>query len=524
MRETAQNERTNAAVPALQRLAGKKTPWRCPMLSVMQHPLAILVLTSLALGAPCFAEPPESVITRHQLHLSGATLNYTAEAGRIAIRDVETGAPHGYMFYTAYRVASPDTVRPVTFIWNGGPGADSTLLHFSVAGPKLIRNGQLTDNAQSWLAASDLVMVDPIGTGFSRPVRDEYAPEFYSTRGDVASVTEFVRCWRVIHGAENAPVFLVGESWGAGRAASVGYALESRGIRVNGLVLISGGWALNNEFGSPDLRDALRVVDMASAALFYKKTAPDLGQDMLEVRRAADSWVRGTYAPALARISSLSDEERASLASELARFTGIPADKIDHATLHISPGQFRRTLLASENKQPNIFDLRISDSRDTGQVTGPLLRYFREELKYRTDLPYIGLEPLTLGFAPTGTYPEGVGERWNYATKTPTSEELKAAMEAAMRDGNGPPRIGPRLPATAEAIAINPHMKVLVAAGMYDGFQPCASGQETEAELPADLRDKIRFKCYQGGHALYQDEPARLEFSHDVKTLIGESH
>lgn len=482
------------------------------LIAVGLLPLASLVRAS--------DDAPSSVITHHQMQLDGRNVAYTAETGRIAIRDVETGTPHGYMFYTAYRIASP-TVRPVAFIWNGGPGADSSLLHFSVAGPRLVRDGHLVDNAQSWLAASDLVMVDPIGTGFSRPATNQYADEFYSTRGDVASVTEFVRCWRIQHAAENVPVFLVGESWGAGRAGSVGYALQSRGITVNGLVLISGGWALNSEFGSPTLRDALRVVDMASAAFFYGKTASELGHDVATIRRAADDWVRGTYAPALAHIASLSDNERSTLTSALARFTGIPAEKIDHATLRITPGLFRRTLLAAEGKQPNIFDLRITDAHESAADGRALLHYFRDELGYRTDLPYIGLEPLSQGFAPTDTYPEGVGERWNYATKTPTPEELKAALDAAQRDGNGPPRIGPPLPATAEALALNPRMRVLVAAGMYDGFAPCASGQETEAELPPELRDKIRFKCYQGGHALYRDEAARLEFSRDIKSFIA---
>jgi carboxypeptidase C (cathepsin A) len=268
----------------------------------------LFILASSCYGAD---DPPQSVVTRHQARLSGSPVTYTAETGRVTIRDVETGEPHGYMFYTAYRVPSAKSPRPVTFIWNGGPGAESTLLHFSVSGPKLIRDGQLVDNHESWLAASDLVLVDPIGTGFSRPVRAEYGAEFYSTRGDVASVTEFVRCWRILHAAENSPVYLVGESWGAGRAASVGYALESRGITVNGMVLISGGWGLNTEFGSPTLRDALRVVDMASAALADGKTASDLGHDATSVRKAADTWVRSTYSPALARIGSLSDSERA---------------------------------------------------------------------------------------------------------------------------------------------------------------------------------------------------------------------
>jgi carboxypeptidase C (cathepsin A) len=490
----------------------------------MRNPGALHCLWFIAalLTAPVLADPQEPVLTHHQIQMNGKALGYTAEAGRIAIRDVETGQPHGYMFYTAYRVPSR-TPRPVTFIWNGGPGADSALLHFSVSGPKLLRNGRLVDNADTWLAASDLVMVDPIGTGFSRPASAAYDDEFYSTRGDVASVAEFVRNWLILHDAEDAPVYLVGESWGAGRAASVGYALETRGVRVHGLVLISGGWGLNQTYGSATLHNALRVVDMASTALFYGKSAPELGSDTATVRRAAEQWVSDTYAPALDRREQLSDSERTSLVQDLSRFTGIPPVEIDRQKLVISPRQFRELLLKGEGKQPYIFDLRATGERHPGAGTAAILHYLRHDLGYPTDLPYIGLEPVTQGFAPSGTYPESVNERWNYATKEPTAEEMKAALEAASKEGGGPPRIGPPLPATAEAIAANPDLKVLVAAGMYDGFQPCASGSQTKLDLPPNLRPAITFKCYVGGHAMYLDEPARLELSRDVKALIAAS-
>jgi predicted esterase len=484
---------------------------------------ALLAAAAVLACAPALADPAgprEPVVTPHQVKLAGRTLAYTAEAGRIAIRDAQSGAPHGYMYYTAYRVASAASRRPVTFIWNGGPGADSALLHFFVAGPKLVHEGELRDNPDTWLAVSDLVMVDPIGTGFSRPVSAQYGAEFYGTRGDVASVTEFVRSWRLLHGVEDSPIYLIGESWGARRAASVGYALESRGIKVDGLVLISGGWGLNKSYGSATLRNALRVVDMASAALFHDKTAADLGKDRAELRRAAQKWVRETYAPALERLQELSDGERAAIAQDLARFTGIAADAIDRAKLIISQRQFRELLLKPEGKVLNTFDLRIAgEERPTGS-TAAILHYLRHDLGYRTDLPYVGLEPLTQGFAPSGTYPESVGERWNYATIEPTAEQVKAALEAASREGGGPPQIGPPLPATQEALAINPRMKVLVAAGMYDGFQPCAAGAQIAADLPPALRS-ITFRCYLGGHAMYLDPATRIKLSRDVKALIS---
>jgi carboxypeptidase C (cathepsin A) len=466
----------------------------------------------------CGQELP--VVTQQQSQVAGKLLKYTAEVGRMAICDVETGEPHGYMGYTAYRVPSSSAPRPVTFVWNGGPGADSALLHFSVAGPKLAQGGHLVDNPDSWLTVTDLVLVDPIGTGFSRPLKAEYGAEFYSTIGDVASVTEFIRAWRLVHGAEDARVFLAGESWGAGRAAHVGYALEKRGITVDGLVLISGGWALNKEYGSPQLRSALEVVDMATTAVYYGKTAPELGKDVAAVRKAAEAWVRETYAPALSRIESLSDAERTAIATQLSRFTGLTQELINHKTLTITPREFRANLLKSEKKEPYIFDMRQTSPPGNGNAPA-ILEYFRHELAYHTSLPYLGLEEIDQGFAPSGTYPQPVNARWNYATAKITPEELKAAVEEAGKRGEGPPRLGPPLPGTEEALALNPSMKVLVAAGMYDSFLPCATGAEIDRELPSNLHQAITFKCYVGGHAMYLDASTRTEFSRDVKAMIA---
>jgi carboxypeptidase C (cathepsin A) len=483
---------------------------------VSQACAILFILLSLAVVAIGEEGP---IITKQQTQIGGKLLNYTAEVGRIAICDVETGEPHGYMFYTAYRMASASGHRPITFVWNGGPGANSSLLHFSVVGPKLIQGGHLVDNPDSWLPATDLVLVDPIGTGFSRPVKPEYGAEFYGTVGDVASVTEFVRAWRLLHAADDAQIFLAGESWGAGRAASVAYALEKRGIMVNGLVLISGGWGLNKSYGTDELRSALRIVDMASTALYYGKTVPDLGKDDKSVRQAAETWVRETYAPALGRLGSLSEAERTAILAQLSRFTGLSPELIDRKTLAITPRQFRTGLLKDQGKEPYIFDMRHTSppANDDAPV---ILHYFLSELGYRTSLPYFGLEPIDQGFAPSGTYPDPVNARWNYATAKVTPEEMKTAIDAASKRGDGPPRIGPPLPGTEEALTLNPRMKVLVAAGMYDSFLPCAIGGEIELQLPPNLRQSIRFKCYTGGHAMYEDAPTRAEFSRDVKALI----
>ena len=468
------------------------------------------------------ADGESSIITRHQARVAGRTLRYTAEIGRIAIRDAETGEPRGYMGFVAYRAPSRGTPRPVTFVWNGGPGANSSLLHFSTAGPKRAEGAILVDNADSWLDATDLVMVDPIGTGFSRPARPEFAAQFYGTRGDVASVTEFVRAWLLRHDADDRPVFLAGESWGAGRAAQVAHALQARGRRVDGLVLISGGWALNTEYVPAALRRALGVVDMSAAALFHRRTAPELGPDLVAVQRAADAWVRDRYAPALARLDALDDAEREAIAAELARFTGLPAERIDRRRLVVSPRQFRTQLLADRGQEAYVFDLRRT-SPPGEPAREAILRHLRRDLGFRSELPYVGLEPLEHAYSADGRYPASVGARWDYATAEVTPEQRRAAMEAAMASGSGPPRLGAPLPATEEALRQNPALRVLVAGGLYDSFLPCAVGEETARRLPATLRSAIRFECYVGGHAMYEDAPTRERFARDLREFFRPS-
>lgn len=473
----------------------------------------------LAVSAPAYAQPQAepSVTTQHHITVGGKPLAYTAEAGRIAIRDAETGEPRGWMYYTAYRVAATGRPRPLSFVWNGGPGANSATLHFEVAGPRRAEGAGLVDNQETWLTATDLVFVDPIGTGFSRPAKAEYAGEFYGTVGDVASVTEFVRAWRRLHGTEASPTYLIGESWGAGRAANVGYALLKRGVPVSGLVLISGGAGLPRS-GDTATVGALRVTGLAATALYHHRLAPELGSDPDAVRTSAGRWARETYAPALARIDALSDAERERIAADLSRFTGIPAGKIDRRTLTIPPRQFRTQLVAG--KTLNTFDMRITDEpRDRAQ--GAILAYLRGDLGYRTDLPYVGLEPIEDGYAPTGKPPPSVGARWDYATAAITPEQRAAAMAEAQRTGAGPPSLGPPLPATAEAVALNPRLKVLVASGLYDSFANCAGYDEVARTLNPPLNMALQFRCYPGGHMMYRDTPNRVRLSRDIRAFVA---
>lgn len=468
-----------------------------------------------------FGEPV--VITHHDVQVAGKSLEYSAETGRVAIRNVETGEPHGFMFYIAYRVDGGKDSRPITFVWNGGPGANSALLHFEAAGPKRLENAELVDNEDTWLTATDLVFVDPIGTGFSRPAKPENGDEFYGTVGDVASVTEFVRAWRLLHAVEHVPVFLAGESWGAGRAGSVGYQLLERGIPVAGLVLISGGTGLNREIGSRTLRQALRTVDRVATARHYARI-PDDGSD--SSARAAEAWVREVYAPSLDRAEQLTDTQKDAVVAGLARFTGMPTGLIDRGSLVIAPRAYREGLLQSSGQVLDVFDMRLLRETPDRTTEGAsrrqrILSYLRESLGYRTDLPYLNIESMESGYAPGGRYPDSVNARWDYSTAEVTPEEMEAAIQEAIRHGGGPPQIGPPLPSAAEAVLLDPGLKVLVAAGLYDSLNSCAANAEIARQLDGDLEQAYRFACYEGGHMMYRDELARQQLAHDIRELAA---
>lgn len=466
------------------------------------------------------AVPEHPVETRHSVQVGGRTLDYVAEAGRIAIRDVETAQARGYMGYIAYRVEGV-APRPVIFVWNGGPGSNSTILHFEVAGPRRGEGDRLVENPETWLADADLVFVDPIGTGFSRPVSAEAAGEFYGTVGDVASVTEFVRAWLLQHAAEERPVILAGESWGAGRAASVGYRLIRQGVPVKGLVLISGGDGLTTEYLPRPMATALRPIDLAPVALYHGRLDPALGADAETVRARARAWIEQTYLPAL-QSQDMSAAERAAVAADLARFTGVPRDSIDLATLSFTPRQHLRGLLADAGRTLNIFDMRLIEE-PRSDFRKAIDRYLRHDLGYRTDLPYLGLQAAEAGYAPFDRYPQSVGSRWNYATIDATPEQVETAIREAVQKGGGPPRIGPPLPGTEEAVAQEPDLRVLVASGRYDSLASCARDEALKLRLPEPLAAAMTYRCYNGGHMFYRDEEARRLFRQDLADIVSSS-
>jgi carboxypeptidase C (cathepsin A) len=478
-----------------------------------------LIVLGWFMAASAAAEPAP-VVTSHKIRIEGRTLAYTAEAGRIPVRDVATGEPVGHVFYIAYRMpAQRGKTRPITFIWNGGPGAPAASLNFEGFGPRRIENGVLVDNADTWLTDSDLVFVDPVGTGFSRAVSPKAQEAFTSIIGDIAATTEFVRSWLLLHGEEDARVVIAGQSYGAGRAGSVTYRLLERGFDVRGLALISNTACLPRYPDQDLISSAMHIADYSVAALHYGKIPPEIGTTPDAVRASSERWAKDVYIPALRNISALSSDERMKVRADLAARTGLKPEGINLDTLAITQGFFLGNI-----RPGNL--AYYSDYRFGTPYTPPSLkagvRHIRHDLGYVSDLPYLGVEPVEDGFAPDGTYPPSVNSIWAHSrVYGATPEEIKAASDEWLKKGLiGMSSYGPPLPGAAEAMAVNPNLRVLVPHGAYDALGGCSMDAELGRRLEPPYRDAVTFRCYHAGHAIYRDAGARAAFAADMRALM----
>ncbi|HKS06431.1 MAG TPA: hypothetical protein VJR92_08980 [Gemmatimonadaceae bacterium] len=483
--------------------------------------LALIAAATTAATTAANAQDSTESVTRRQIVLNGKPLRYTARAGLLPIRENEAGEVRGNMFYVAYTVdrAPGAPARPLTFVWNGGPGANSTLVHLVGFGPRRVRISDdpaagapvtpvIEDNTETWLDVTDLVFVDPIGTGYSRPAKPEHATEFYSTLGDIASVTEFIRTYRTHFDAWDGPLFLAGESYGTWRAAGVAEALENRGQRVAGVLLISGGIPFG-PVATDAARTAMFVPNRTATAFYHRTLAPDLQRDLSATLKQSEQWATDVYAPAVARRDSLGAVERDSIIAALARFTGVQPSDVDRNTLAMSSPQFTSSLLRAQQKTLGRYDMRLTGQGSSPDRAPVMLAYLRDELRFRTDLTYQGLEPA----GATAGRGASVGARWNWNQAPPNAPRPSAGS------GDGPPG-GPQ-PWLRRAMMVNPKLRAFVAAGLYDSLNGCADNAHIISRIDALFRANFTAGCYGGGHMMYDVATARRELKRDVAAFLS---
>lgn len=479
--------------------------------------------------APLIAGDEPIVVTTHILRTPEGPLVYEARAGRLPIRVDETGEVHAHVFFVAYVVKNRGAHRPLTIAWNGGPTIASIYVHTEFLGPRRITPAGFADNPLTLLKASDLVFYDPVETGFSRVAKPEFAPEFFNMKGDVAAAAEFVRAYRARFDGQTQPLFLLGESYGAWRAAAAGEALARQGLDVAGLILVSGGF--------PSVKkpmafwDAMNVPNHTATALFYKRLAPALQRDPAATMNAANAWISSTYQPALEHLDSLSEGQRDAIIRQLAAYTGVRAGQIDRKTLVMNTQAFLTGFFNGEKaRELADVDTRVfGEERQTPARHLAISRYLRRELGFATDLGYAGelgyttdrgYRALEAGYVPTpGPARRGSGAQWTYNQ----TEDAASANAAGRVDGEVAHMFNANPPWTQSAMMLEPGMRVFVALGRYDPTNSCEAQQNIIAGLPEDLGRRIRVRCYAAGHMMYRDESERAKVMADLIRFEAEA-
>lgn len=457
---------------------------------------------------------PELSVTKHTITLNGQKINYTATAGYLPQRD-ETGKIRGNLFFTAYTrdgVANPAT-RPITYTYNGGPGSASVWLHMGALGPKRIQMGDdgrmlappytVLDNEFTWLAFTDLVFIDPVMTGYSRPADGVDKKEFTGYVEDIQSVGDFIRLYTTRYDRWASPKFLSGESYGTTRSAGLsGYLQDRHGLFLNGIVLISAvlDFATLEFFISGNELPYSLFLPTFAAMAWYHKQVPAY-PDLKTLRADVEKYALGDYTLALMKGDRLTPAERQTVAAQLNRFTGLSVEYLLGSNLRIRDDRFTKELLRKQGKTVGRLDGRFTASDydragDTyefdpsynatiyGPFTTAVNDHLHRVLKVKNELPY---EILTGRVRP-----------WNYNNVQNqflnTAETLRSAMTK------------------------NPFLRVHVCNGYYDMATPYFATDYTFSHMMLDpaLKTNVTMSFYETGHMIYIDQAALGQMTRNV--------
>jgi carboxypeptidase C (cathepsin A) len=456
------------------------------------------------------------IVTHHEIRVAGRVLRYTVTTGVMPLRNAagDTEARIFYMAYTADN-AGNRAERPLMFSFNGGPGSSSVWLHLGALGPKRVRmldDGgmpappyELVDNEFTWLDQTDLVFIDPVGTGYSRAARPELASRFFGLQGDIASVGEFIRLYLTRYERWSSPLFLVGESYGTTRASGLSGYLIDRGIAFNGIILVSTvmNFATNRFGRGNDLPYVLFLPTYTATAWYHKRLPPDLQVDLRKTLDEVERWAATEYTTALAKGDRLTPEERQQVIEKLSRYTGLDRRYLDQSDLRVEIQHFDKELLRDERRTVGRLDSRFKgfDALGVSEVpefdpslaairppyTAMFNNYVRTELGFKSDLEYYILGG-------------GIG-RWDFGADNAyadTSEALRSAF------------------------AKNPYMKLFVASGYYDLATPYFATEYTlkHMGLEPSLRGNVQTGYYAAGHMMYIDKASIAQLKRDVSAFI----
>ncbi len=496
------------------------------LLALLSLPTSLLAQdTSVTQATPVTEEPQaKSWVTEQSVRIDGKTIKYTATAGTMLMKN-DQAEPVALFGYTAY-VAQADKPanRPIMFAYNGGPGSASLWLHMGILGPQraIVADAGWTDNGPyrrvnneySILDQVDLVMIDPVGTGFSRPVGVGKGEDFWGVDQDIKSVSEFIVQYLTENKRWASPKYILGESYGGMRSGGVAhYLLTKRMVALNGVVLVSPFMEFATGFSGMgiDLPHVMFLPTLAATANYHDALATkrdDIASFMAEVGEFALS----EYAPALLMGNRLSDDQRRAVIAKLSAYTGLSSEYWDRANLRIDEGRFAKELL----RDKGITIGRI-DSRFSGNMINPL----GEMMSYDPMTTSIGPGYLAafmdyyqneLGVEDVGNYTVfgDVFGVWDWTHAQPDVQGFRLPMPNTAID-------------LEHTMQQNPSMRVLVQQGYYDLATPHLATEYfvDHLEISDSLRGNIEIAYYEAGHMMYTHEASMQKFKQDLARFIS---
>jgi carboxypeptidase C (cathepsin A) len=461
--------------------------------------------------------------SHHSVTVAGKPVGYTATAGTLTLRD-DDGKPIASMFYVAYVAdGSKDANRPVTFLYNGGPGSSSLFVHMGMFGPVHVMTDSpnathaapftITENPNSLLDKSDLVFLDAIGAGYSRPLGDTKGSSFWGVDQDIDAFARGIQRYVTINHRWNSPKFIFGESYGTTRSAGLAYALQERGLQLNGVLILSSILNYGVRDAGFDNVYVSYLPSYAATAVYHHKSATqpaDLPAYLQEVR----DWASGPYRVALAKGSNISDAERDAIAAKMSGYTGLSVDFLKRADLRVDLARFRKELLRDQRRTLGRYDSRFTgidvdaagenseyDPSDTGihgAYVAALHDHLERDLGYTSDLSY---------------WPSGpnINQAWDWKHKAPGSNRAAQVADTAQDLGL--------------AIRQNPHLLVYSLNGLYDMATPFFGTEYDLAHMQLDptLRKNVRFAYYPSGHMVYLNQDALKQLKIDVARFYDDA-
>ena len=469
-----------------------------------------------------WANPPVNeleAVTPHQITAHRRLMHYHATAGTLTIRD-DAGKPTASVFYVAYVLdgeRGQHERRPVTFFYNGGPGSSTVWLHMGsfapmrvkTANPEFIRPAPFGfgPNNDTLLDKSDLVFIDAIGTGYSRPLGDVEAKAFWGVDQDADAFAKAIMRYVTKNSRWNSPKFLFGESYGTTRSAAVAYQLQDRGMALNGVILLSS--ILNYGIEQPGY-DHIYVSYLPSYATtaWYHHRVPNPPADVAAFARAARSFAEGPYAAALAKGQTLAPAERDTIARQMSAFTGLSPEFLIRANLRVDLNLFRKELLRDQRLSIGRYDSRYtgydadydaSDAAISGAFIASFSDYVVQDLGFKTEMPYL-----------VSTYGKN-GFEWDWKHKAPGARRPENDPDVALD--------------LSAAMRTNPYLHVLSMNGYYDMATPFFA---TEYDLghmmlePAEQKN-LEFRYYPSGHMAYLNPQALAQMHADLSQFYDEA-